>query len=102
MWSLFYLLAQHRQHGRWDRPSAIRNKERHRSFRPARFHFFQQVDDALRLVFAYVRCHTQLGIALYTTSHVEFADVLRRIRLGEVPVLFFTNVHNSSSWASLR
>ena len=89
--SLFYLLAQHRQHRRWDRRGAIRNKERILFFRPALFH-----------VLIYMRRHVQFGIPLYATPHVELADLLRVILLGEVSVFFLTNVHNSSSWASLR
>jgi len=100
--SLFYLLAQHRQHRRWDRRGAIRNKERILFFRPALFHFFQQADDTLLLVLIYMRRHAQFGIPLYATPHVELADLLRVILLGEVSVFFLTNVHNSSSWASLR
>ena len=102
MRSFFDLLAQHRQHRGRDRSGSIRNKERILFFRPALFHFFQQADDALLLVLAYVRGHAQLGIARYATPHVELADFLRVILRGEVSVLFFTNVHNSSSWASLR
>ena len=100
--SFFDLLAQHRQH-RWrDRRGTIRNEERILFFRPARVHFFQQADDALLLVLADVRRHAQFGIALYATPYVELADFLRLIRRGEVAVFFFTNVHNSSSWASVR
>ena len=102
MRSFFDLLAQHRQHRRWDRRGAIRNKERILFFRPALFHFFQQADDPLLLVLIYMRRHAQFGIPLYATPHVELADLLRVILLGEVSVFFLTNVHNSSSWASLR
>ncbi len=102
MRSFFDLLTQHRQHRRRDRRAPIRNVKGIRSFRPAFFHFFQQTVDALLLLLAYVRRHAQFGIALDATPHVEFADFLRILLLGEVSVFFFTNVHNSSSWASLR
>ena len=100
--SFFDLLSQHRQHRRRDRRGSIRNEKGIRFFHPALFHFFQQADDALLLVLVYVRRHAQFGIALYATPHVELADGLRVILLGEVSVFFLTNVHNSSSWASLR
>ena len=95
--SFFDLLAQDGQH-RWrNRSRSIRNEERLLFFRSALVHFFQQTDDALLLMPAYVRRYAQLGIALYTPPQIEITDFLRVILLGEASVFFFTKVHSSSS-----
>ena len=110
MHRLFYLFPKHGKHRRGNGEIPVRGKkrialtgiERIIGFGHPFLNLVEQTFGACFIVLAHKRSHTHLRVPLYAAPHVAVSGFFGIVLLLEVLLFFFTNVHNASSWASLR